>query len=82
MSSLASLRNGIPSTLPKHPGRDTSVPHAPARPVVLTADERELALTNVLRYFPEAQHEVLASEFAEEVALRAEPSTPAQPSPR
>ena len=67
-SNLSSLRVGIPAELPAHPGRDDTVPHAPRRPVELTAAERELALSNVLRYFPREQHAALVGEFAEELS--------------
>ena len=65
--ALGSLSVGIPAKLPALPPRDGSVPHAPRRPVKLTDAERELALSNVLRYFPPEQHEMLAAEFAEEL---------------
>ena len=42
-------------------------PHAPRRPVVLSAADRELALQNVLRYFPESTHAALLPELAEEL---------------
>ena len=62
-----SILEGIPDTLPKHPGIDPNVDHAPTRSDVLTPKEKQLALKNALRYFPETQHEVLAPEFANEL---------------
>jgi len=64
---LSSLAVGVPAELPPHPGVDTSVPHAPRRPVTLSPAERELALKNVLRYFPEGQHAALMPEFVQEL---------------
>ena len=46
---------------------DPAVPHAPRRPDVLNTDEKELALKNVLRYFPEHMHEELIPEFLDEL---------------
>ena len=61
------LSQGIPDNLPNHPGVDISVDHAPSRRKVLTQDEKFLALKNSLRYFPKKFHEILASEFLEEL---------------
>ena len=57
----------VPADLPPHPGIDSSVPHAPRRPVTLSPAERELALRNALRYFPEGQHATLMPEFVQEL---------------
>ena len=66
--ALEVLRDGIPTAaLPAHPGLDASVVHAPRRPVTLTAAERQLALSNVLRYFATELHAALTPEFAEEL---------------
>ncbi|MEN8209844.1 MAG: urocanate hydratase, partial [Candidatus Fermentibacteria bacterium] len=43
------------------------VSHAPARPDVLNAKEKVLALKNALRYFPAEWHSELAPEFAAEL---------------
>ncbi|GAM20231.1 hypothetical protein SAMD00019534_034060 [Acytostelium subglobosum LB1] len=65
---LKSLANGLViSPLPTHPGYDTSVPHAPGRPISLTPQEKRLAIKNALRYFPESTHAQLAPEFLEEL---------------
>jgi len=67
-SSLrASISQGIPDQLPKHPGLDDSVDHAPNRRQVLSPKEKKLALKNALRYFSPEHHEILAPEFLEEL---------------
>lgn len=58
---------GIPSELPRHPGYDTDVNHAPRRKDILTDEEKHLALKNALRYFPTKFHAELAPEFAREL---------------
>jgi urocanate hydratase len=63
---LQILATGIPSTLPKHPARDNTVPHAPKRNPKLTTEELKLAISNALRYFPTEWHETLANEFLQE----------------
>ena len=63
-----SILEGIPETLPEHPEFDENVDHAPNRRDILTPKEKQLALKNALRYFPSSQHEVLAPEFANELA--------------
>lgn len=68
MVDLSCLKNGIcVDPLPKHPGIDKSVPHAPKRVPNLTAREFQLAVRNVLRYFPEHTHATLGPEFANEL---------------
>ena len=62
-----SILEGIPGTLPEHPGLNKNVDHAPNRRDVLTPKEKQLALKNALRYFPLSQHEILAPEFAKEL---------------
>ena len=58
---------GIPDSLPPAQQRSAEVSHAPVRKDILTPQQKELALANALRYFPAAQHEVLAPEFAAEL---------------
>lgn len=65
---LSWLAKGLPNDLPKHPGIDPSVPHAPRRPVHLGPADTALALKNALRYFPERHHATLGKEFAEELS--------------
>ncbi|EGC35480.1 hypothetical protein DICPUDRAFT_47700 [Dictyostelium purpureum] len=65
---LSILTKGIAlDPLPEHPGIDSSVPHAPGRPKILSVSEKKLAIRNSLRYFPNKYHEVLAKEFLEEL---------------
>ncbi len=59
---------GIPDSLPAYPPEEDGINHAPARPQVLNALEREQALANALRYFPQHLHADLAPEFASELA--------------
>lgn len=62
------VKTGIPPELPNYHGRDVSIQHAPVRNIQdLSNDEKKLALANALRYFPNHQHEVLATEFALEL---------------
>ena len=63
----ANISEGIPETLPEHPGISNLVDHAPIRKQVLTIKEKKLALKNALRYFPEKFHGTLAPEFAAEL---------------
>jgi urocanate hydratase len=63
----AEIRRGIPAQIPPLPAEESGISHAPARPLNLTAAERELALRNALRYFPTSMHGELAPEFAQEL---------------
>ena len=58
---------GLPDALPEAQQRSADVSHAPVRKDILNPKQKELALANALRYFPVAQHEVLAPEFAAEL---------------
>ena len=58
---------GIPDHLPAVKPFDSSVPHAPIRPQVLSDPEKKLAIENSLRYFPKKWHNVLAIEFLQEL---------------
>ena len=58
---------GIPAQLPEARPYDPDINHAPRRKDILTAEEKELALKNALRYFPPELHPQLAPEFAEEL---------------
>ena len=62
------IRRGIPDELPAAPAEDPGVSRAPTRPMLLSADEKRLALSNALRYFPSDLHGELAPEFAAELA--------------
>lgn len=59
---------GIPAVLPPMPPEVDGINHAPARPQVLSPEERRRALANAMRYFPQALHAQLAPEFAAELA--------------
>ena len=61
------ILQGIPDELPKVKPFDVSVSHAPKRKDILSVEEKKLALKNALRYFHPNHHEVLASEFYEEL---------------
>ena len=63
----AALAEGLPAVLPAARQRSADVPHAPVRKDILTPKQKELALANALRYFPEEHHATLAPEFAEEL---------------
>ena len=59
---------GIPQDfLPEAKPYDKDINHAPKRKDILTPAEKELALRNALRYFPEKLHAQLAPEFAQEL---------------
>lgn len=59
---------GIPQDrLPEPKPYDKTINHAPKRKDILTAEEKELALKNALRYFPAKFHAELAPEFAQEL---------------
>ncbi|HRI01783.1 MAG TPA: urocanate hydratase [Saprospiraceae bacterium] len=62
------IQQGIPKQLPQAKKLDETLPHAPKRNIdQLTIEEKRLALKNALRYFPSEWHEILATEFAEEL---------------
>lgn len=61
------IKQGIPEILPKQKEYDLNVNHAPKRKEILSSEEKKLALKNALRYFPESQHKILASEFLYEL---------------
>ena len=61
------IRAGIPDVLPPAKAYDRQMNHAPKRKDILTPEEKELALRNALRYFPQHLHAQLAPEFAREL---------------
>ncbi|NPA42827.1 MAG: urocanate hydratase [Chlorobi bacterium] len=61
------IRQGIPSQLPPPKPYDPSVNHAPPRRLILTDEEKKLAVRNALRYFPPEWHAELAPEFWDEL---------------
>ncbi len=64
----AAIREGIPAELPAPKPYEEGINHAPKRKDILTAEEKELALRNALRYFDPKHHATLAPEFADELA--------------
>ena len=59
---------GIPQDrLPDPKPYDKAINHAPKRKDILTPEQKQLALKNALRYFPEKFHAELAPEFAKEL---------------
>ena len=61
------IRAGIPDVLPPAKAYDRQMNHAPKRKDILTPEEKQLALRNALRYFPQHLHAQLAPEFAREL---------------
>ena len=64
-----SIIQGIPDNLPKFKQRLIDISHAPNRRDLLSKNEKALALKNALRYFPVKHHEILGSEFKNELNL-------------
>jgi urocanate hydratase len=58
---------GIPKEIPNKKKYNLNVNHAPKRKDILSKTEKELALRNALRYFPENLHKQLSKEFAQEL---------------
>ena len=68
MTFKEEILEGIPQDrLPEAKPYDPAINHAPRRKDILTPAEKELALRNALRYFPEKLHAQLAPEFAQEL---------------
>ena len=67
MTFAEEIRMGIPEFLPEPMPYDKNINHAPKRKEILTAEERQLALRNALRYFPKQLHAQLAPEFIDEL---------------
>jgi urocanate hydratase len=63
----SAVEQGIPEHIPEMPDFDESVNRAPVRKLLLSEQERDLALRNALRYFPEKWHSELAPEFLKEL---------------
>jgi urocanate hydratase len=61
------ILKGIPEILPNKKPYPVGVNSAPIRKNILSKEEKQLAIRNALRYFPEEWHQILASEFAEEL---------------
>jgi urocanate hydratase len=67
MNFQEQVLQGLPSLLPPPKTYNLSGNQAPSRKDILSIDEKKLAVRNALRYFPEAWHEELATEFAQEL---------------
>ncbi|RJE77499.1 urocanate hydratase [Pseudoalteromonas sp. MSK9-3] len=61
------IKQGIPSELPPLKPYPSDANRAPKRKDILSADEKQLAVRNALRYFPKEWHKELAHEFAQEL---------------
>ena len=61
------ILQGIPLELPEKKKRNPNISHAPKRKNILNKEEKQLAIRNALRYFPEHMHAILAPEFTEEL---------------
>lgn len=61
------ILRGIPTELPEPQPIDFNINHAPIRKDILSANEKQLALRNALRYFNPIHHPILAPEFADEL---------------
>ncbi|WP_296705718.1 urocanate hydratase [Algoriphagus sp.] len=67
MDFKTQLITGIPNTLPAEKMQDPKLSHAPKRKNSLSLDEKRLAVSNALRYFPKDWHQLLAAEFLKEL---------------
>ena len=67
MTFQEEIKQGIPSVLPQAKAYPADANRAPKRKDILSADEKQLALRNALRYFPKEWHQELATEFAQEL---------------
>ena len=61
------ILQGIPNEIPERKEVDANISHAPHRRDILNKDEKQLAIRNALRYFPERMHSTLAPEFSNEL---------------
>lgn len=67
MTFKEQILQGIPLKLPSKKVCSAGINRAPKRKDVLSKKEKQLAIRNALRYFPEKWHAELAVEFAEEL---------------
>ena len=63
------IQQGIPLELPPAKSYPLDANRAPRRKNILTSEEKQLAIRNALRYFPQKWHEILAAEFANELNI-------------
>jgi urocanate hydratase len=61
------ILQGIPNKIPEKKEINAEISRAPNRKDILNKEEKQLAIRNALRYFPEHMHITLASEFAKEL---------------
>ncbi len=67
MTFQEQILQGIPAQLPAKKDYNLEANHAPKRKDILSIEEKQLAIRNALRYFPEDWHAELAQEFAQEL---------------
>ena len=67
MTFKEQILKGIPSELPQKKQYPEGINRAPKRKDILSAEEKQLAIRNALRYFPKKWHKELAQEFAQEL---------------
>ena len=67
MTFKEQILQGLPSALPPKKAYPIGGNRAPKRKDVLSKEEKQLAIRNALRYFPDQWHSDLATEFAEEL---------------
>ncbi len=67
MNFQKAIKEGIPNQMPAAKPYDLETSHAPKRKEILSNEEKQLALRNALRYFPNEWHAELAVEFAQEL---------------
>lgn len=67
MTFQQKILQGIPFELPAKKTYPEGINRAPKRKDCLTISEKQLAIRNALRYFPEKWHKELAIEFADEL---------------
>lgn len=67
MNFQQQIKQGIPSELPQAKPYPLDANRAPKRKDILSAEEKQLAVRNALRYFPKEWHQELATEFAKEL---------------
>ena len=63
----AQILQGIPKEMPHIKVYPKNANRAPKRKDILTLEEKKLAISNALRYFPPDWHEILGKEFAQEL---------------
>jgi len=64
---MSEILQGIPQKLPREYIAPKNINRAPKRKDSLSKQEKQLAIRNGLRYFPEHWHSVLSKEFAQEL---------------